>query len=99
MEPDASPVLSGGAPGVHALQGIGAGFVPQILDRSLIDRIVRIRDEEGTRMMARAAREEGLFVGPSSGAALVAAIQVAAELPKTSRVVVVLPDGGERYVL
>ncbi len=99
VEPSASAVLSGGAAGLHQLQGIGAGFLPDTLDRSLIDRVIAVDDEDGLRMQARAAKEEGLFVGPSSGAALFGAVKVAAELPATARVVVVLPDGGERYVL
>jgi cysteine synthase len=99
VEPDGSPVLSGGAPGVHALQGIGAGFVPDTLARELVDEVIRVTDAQGQRMSQRAAREEGLFVGPSSGAALVGAIAVAQALPPTARVVVVLSDGGDRYVL
>ncbi|MBI3185486.1 MAG: cysteine synthase A [Myxococcales bacterium] len=99
VEPGGSAVLSGGVAGLHALQGIGAGFVPATLDRSLIDRIIKVEDEQGLSMMKRAAREEGLFVGPSSGAALFAAVQVAAELSKSQRVLAVLPDGGDRYVL
>jgi cysteine synthase len=99
VEPTASAVLSGGAAGLHALQGIGAGFVPETLDRAVIDRVIKITDEQGLAMMKRAAREEGLFVGPSSGAALHAAVQLAGELPRGQRIVVVLPDGGDRYVL
>ena len=99
VEPHASAVLSGGEAGLHALQGIGAGFVPDTLDRSVIDRVLKVRDDHGLKMMSRAAREEGLFVGPSSGAALWGAVQIAGELPPTARVVTVLCDGGERYVL
>jgi cysteine synthase len=99
VEPDASPVLSGGAPGMHALQGIGAGFVPDTLARALVDEVIRVTDAQAQRMSQRAAKEEGLFVGPSSGAALVGAIAVAQTLPPTARVVVVLSDGGDRYVL
>ncbi|MBD3366954.1 MAG: cysteine synthase A [Candidatus Eisenbacteria bacterium] len=95
VEPAASPVLSGGRPGSHGIQGIGAGFVPEVVDRSLIDRVVTVTDEEAAAMTRRLAREEGILAGISSGAALAAAFSVASP---GERVVVVLPDGGLRYL-
>ena len=98
VEPAASAVLSGGEPGPHRIQGIGAGFVPRVLNRRVIDRIVPVRDEDAVVMMRRLAREEGLLVGISSGAAAWAARQVARELGPGRRVLAVLPDTGERYL-
>lgn len=98
VEPAASPVLSGGKPGPHKIQGIGAGFVPQVLDRSVLDRIVAVPDEDAFRTATALAEKEGLLVGVSSGAAAWAALSVARELGSGRRVVVILPDTGERYL-
>ncbi|HAH19654.1 MAG TPA: cysteine synthase A [Candidatus Omnitrophica bacterium] len=97
VEPEASPVLSGGKPGPHKIQGIGAGFVPDILNLKIIDEIVKVSDNDAYRASRRLAREEGLFVGISSGAAAFVALQVAKALGKGKTVVTVLPDTGERY--
>ena len=97
VEPKSSPVLSGGAPGPHMIQGIGAGFVPQVLNRAVIDEIMTVTDEQAYEASKRLAKEEGLFVGISSGAACWAALKVARELGTGKTVVVVLPDTGERY--
>ncbi|MGH2352347.1 MAG: cysteine synthase A [Chloroflexota bacterium] len=98
VEPEKSAVLSGGRPRLHGIQGIGAGFQPGILDRSILDEIVTVRDEEAYEMMGRLTREEGLLVGISSGANVVAACRVAAELGAGKAVVTVLCDTGERYL-
>lgn len=99
VEPEASPVLSGGSPGPHKIQGIGAGFVPEIVDRSLIDEIVRVPDEAAFETARRLAREEGLLAGISCGAATYAALQIAARPESEGKnIVVVLPDSGERYL-
>jgi cysteine synthase len=99
VEPATSAVLSGGLPGPHKIQGIGAGFVPEVLDRSVIDEIIPVSDEEALARARQAAREEGLLVGISGGAALEAALQLAerGELAG-KRIVVIIPDGGERYM-
>lgn len=98
VEPAKSPVLSGGKARPHAIQGIGASFVPAILNRDIIDRIVQVRDEDALAWSRRLAREEGLLVGVSAGAAAFAACAVAAELRPGQLVVTVLPDTGERYL-
>lgn len=97
VEPAASAVLSGKRPGMHGIQGLGAGFVPRILDRSLLDEVVTVTDVAAERMARRLAREEGLLVGPSSGANVHAAIEVAKRLA-AGPVVTVLCDTGERYL-
>ncbi len=97
VEPTRSPVLSGGPAGPHKIQGIGAGFVPKVLDTSIYDRIVTVEDADAYRMKKRLATEEGLLVGISSGAGLVAAEQLAAELGPGKNVITILCDTGERY--
>jgi len=98
VEPSKSPVLSEGKPGPHKIQGIGAGFVPEVLNRSIIDRIIQVDDDDAFKTAKRLAKEEGLFVGISSGAAVWAALNIARELGKGKTVVTVLPDTGERYL-
>jgi cysteine synthase A len=99
VEPATSAVLSGGLPGPHKIQGIGAGFVPEVLDRSVIDEIIAVSDEEALARARQAAREEGLLVGISGGAALEAALQLAERRELAGkRIVVIIPDGGERYM-
>jgi cysteine synthase len=99
IEPAASPVLSGGAPGPHKLQGIGAGFVPEILNTHVIDEIVQVRDEDALRTARQVAREEGIPCGISSGAAAWAALQVAARPESAGKfIVVIFPDSAERYL-
>jgi cysteine synthase A len=98
VEPATSPVLSGGQPGPHAIPGIGAGFVPKILNTKVYDEVIQVTNGQAAEMTKRLAREEGLLVGISSGAACWAALQVAARLGKGKRVVTLFPDGGERYL-
>jgi cysteine synthase A len=99
VEPAASPVLSGGAPGPHKIQGIGAGFVPDVLDRSLVDEVLTVTNEEAFAVARRLAREEGILAGISCGAAMHAALRVAARPESQGKtIVVVLPDSGERYL-
>jgi cysteine synthase A len=97
VEPTSCPVLSAGTAGPTRIQGLGAGFVPKVLDRSAMDRVETVTDEEAWAMKLRLAREEGLLVGTSSGAAAVAALRLARELGAGERVVTVFPDNGERY--
>ncbi len=98
IEPAASPILSGGKPGPHKIQGIGAGFVPSILNTSVYDEIVTVENEEAFETARRVAREEGILGGISSGAAIFAALKVAKELGAGKRVVAILPSNGERYL-
>ena len=98
VEPEASPVLSGGRPGPHKIQGIGAGFVPDVLDRGVLDEVVKVSNDDAAATSRRLAREEGLFVGISSGAACFAALGVAKRLGGKKDIVVILPDTGERYL-
>ena len=98
VEPELSPVLSGGAPGPHPLQGIGAGFVPSILDTKLLDGIIKVSKEDAFNFTVRAAKEEGLFIGISSGASLAAVNQKLKEIPKGSRILTFSYDTGERYL-
>jgi len=99
VEPDASPVLSGGAKGPHAIQGLGAGFVPEILNRSICDEIIRVTNDDAIVTARRMAKEEGLFVGISSGAAVWAALQVARRPEHAGKLIVaILPSYGERYL-
>ncbi len=97
VEPKGSAVLSGGKPGPHKIQGIGAGFVPEVLNRNVIDQIIQVGDDDAFKTAKLLSMEEGLFVGISSGAAVWAALQVAENLGKGKTVVTVLPDTGERY--
>ena len=98
VEPRASAVLSGGRPGLHGIQGLGAGFVPTVLERDLIDEVITVTDLAADRMTRRLAKEEGLLLGPSSGANVHASVEVAKRLSPGQRVVTILCDGGERYL-
>ena len=99
VEPDASPVLSGGKAGPHRIQGIGAGFVPKILNRSVIDEIIRVTNEDAFNTAKKLGHEEGILVGISSGAAVWAAMQLAARVENEGKIIVtILPDSGERYL-
>lgn len=101
VEPSASPVLSGGKPGPHAIQGIGAGFVPEVLDRTILDAVIQVNNEEALETARKLAREEGILCGISGGAALAAALKLGEEAPAAAGeqvVAVILPDSGERYL-
>ncbi len=98
VEPAGSPVLSGGSPGKHKIQGIGAGFVPEVLNVGVIDQIIQVTDQDAAETARRLAREEGILAGISSGAAAWAALQVAQHLGQGKTVVTLLPDTGERYL-
>jgi len=98
VEPERSPVLSGGEPGPHKIQGIGAGFTPDTYDSSVVDEIIKISDEEAFDIAKRMAKEEGILVGISTGANIAAAIKIAKKVGKGKKVVTVAPDGGEKYI-
>jgi cysteine synthase A len=99
VEPEASPVLSGGQPGAHKIQGIGAGFIPDVLNRKIIDRIVKVANDDAFKTARRMVQEEGIFCGISSGAAMWAALEIAKEPDfKNKMIVVIIPSLGDRYL-
>ncbi|GGA50838.1 cysteine synthase A [Paenibacillus physcomitrellae] len=98
VEPAASPILAGGKPGPHKIQGLGANFIPEILNREIYDEIIHVENEEAFEQARTVAKQEGLLTGISSGAAVFAALKVAKELGKGKRVVAIIPSNGERYL-
>lgn len=98
VEPEASPVLSGGNPGPHKIQGIGAGFIPSIYEGESIDEVIKVKDEDAFKTAKAFAENEGVLVGISSGAAIHAAIEVARKLGKGKKILAIAPDGGEKYI-
>jgi cysteine synthase A len=98
VEPKTSSVLSGGKPGPHMIQGIGAGFIPEVVNREIFDEVIPVDDRESYQMAKRLSREEGIFAGISCGAACLGALQVAKVLGPGKTVVVIFPDSGERYL-
>jgi len=98
VEPTSSAVISGENPGPHKIQGIGAGFIPGVLDTELIDEVIKIEDETALETSRRAAKEEGILLGISSGAAIAAALKIAKKVGKDKTIVVIAPDTGERYL-
>jgi len=98
VEPAASPVLSGGPPGTHGIQGIGAGFVPKVLDRKVVEWFLQVRDEDAKTTARALACKEGILAGISSGAALFIGLQLAGQIGQEKKIVVLLPDTGERYL-
>lgn len=98
VEPTDSPVLSGGKPGPHKIQGIGAGFVPSVLDTDVYDEIIKVENEQAFDYARRAAKEEGILGGISSGAAIYAALEIAKKLGKGKKVLAIIPSNGERYL-
>lgn len=98
VEPEKSPVLSGGSAGAHKIQGLGAGFVPSIYKHDIIDSIVKVSDEDAIKITKEVAEKEGVLLGISSGAAIYAAIEMAKVLGKGKKILVIAPDGGEKYI-
>lgn len=98
VEPEDSPILSGGSPGPHKIQGIGAGFIPEVLDTKIYDEVLKVTNEEAFSAARHIAKTQGILGGISSGAAISAAIKVAAKLEKGQKVLAILPDNGERYL-
>lgn len=98
VEPSDSPVISGGKPGPHKIQGIGAGFIPEIYNKQIVDEIIQVKNEQALKTSKRLAQEEGILAGISSGANMFAALQIAQRIGKKKLVVVIIPDTGERYI-
>ena len=98
IEPENSPVLSGGKPGAHKIQGIGAGFIPSIYNKEYVDEIIRVSDEDAFKTAKDFAEKEGILIGISSGAAVYAAIEIAKKLGRGKKVLAIAPDGGEKYI-